>query len=198
MTRLLVGIFVGGAGRRMGGVAKGLLTTPDAKTTLIERLRGEILAALPDVALVLVGDAHAYSSLGLPAIADDPANVGPLGGLAGLLAHAQQSGAVQVLALACDLPQLERSLLARLAREPRDADAVLVEQAGVRNPLIARYETSAALPAARRALGAGKRSLQAVLDELEPRIVRLELSTAELASLGDWDTPDDIARDRQV
>lgn len=196
MTELIVGIFVGGSGSRMGGVAKGLLTTPDAKTTLIERLRGEILAALPDVSLVLVGDAQAYSSLGLRALADEPANVGPLGGLAGLLGHAQQSGARHALALACDLPRIGRASIARLARESPESVAVLVEQAGVRNPLIARYDTFAALSAAQRALAAGKRSLQAVLDELEPHVARLELSPTELASLDDWDTPDDIARDR--
>jgi molybdopterin-guanine dinucleotide biosynthesis protein A len=180
----------------MGGVAKGLLTTPDAKTTLIERLRGEILAALPEAALVLVGDARAYSSLGLPAVADEPVNVGPLGGLTGLLAHAHENGSRQALALACDLPRLERNLIARLASEASDAAVVLVEQAGVRNPLIARYDTAAALPAALRAFAAGKRSLQAVLDELEPRIVRIDLSPAERATLIDWDTPDDVAHDR--
>ena len=116
--------------------------------------------------------------------------------MTGLLAHAERNAARYALALACDLPRLERRLIARLALESPEAAAVLVEQAGVRNPLIARYGAPSALPAARRALVAGKRSLQAVLDELEPHVARLELSTAELASLGDWDTPDDIARDR--
>jgi molybdopterin-guanine dinucleotide biosynthesis protein A len=193
---LIVGIFVGGSGSRLGGVAKGLLKTPDAKTTLIERLRAEIEAALPGVEIVLVGSAQAYASLGLRTIADEPGGVGPLGGLTGLLAHAEHSAARHALALACDLPRLERRLIARLALESPEAAVVLAEQDGVRNPLIARYETRSALPAAQRALGGGKRSLQAVLDELEPRIVRLELSTDERASVGDWDTPDDVARDR--
>jgi molybdopterin-guanine dinucleotide biosynthesis protein A len=193
---LIVGVFVGGSGSRLGGVAKGLLPTPDAKSTLIARLRGEIEAALPGVEIVLVGGAEAYSSLGLPAIADEPAGIGPLGGLTGLLAHAERCAARHALALACDLPRLERTLIARLAVESSEAAALLVEQDGVRNPLIARYEARSALPAAQRALDGGKRSLQAVLDQLEPRIVKLELSADELASLGDWDTPDDMARDR--
>jgi molybdopterin-guanine dinucleotide biosynthesis protein A len=193
---LIVGIFVGGSGSRMGGLAKGLLATPDAQTTLIERLRGEIEAALPNVEIVLVGRAEAYSALGLRAIADEPAGVGPLGGLTGLLSHAASSATRFALALACDLPWLERSLIARLAHESSEAAVVLVAQEAVRNPLIARYETRSALPAARRTLDAGKRSLQAVLDELEPRITRLELSAEERASLADWDTADDMARSR--
>jgi molybdopterin-guanine dinucleotide biosynthesis protein A len=189
----LIGIFVGGRGSRMGGVAKGLLTAPDAKTTLIERLRGEIDAALPDAEIALVGNAQAYSSLGLRAIADEPAGVGPLGGLCGLLRHA---GPRHALALACDLPRLERSLIARLAHEAPEGAAVLVEQDGVRNPLIARYDSPTALSAARAVLATGKRSLQAVLDLLEPRVVCLQLSADERATLDDWDTPDDLARNR--
>ena len=65
---------------------------------------GEIRAALPGVELVLVGAAEPYGALGLRAIADEPAGIGPLGGLGGLLSHA---GSGQVLALACDLPRLE-------------------------------------------------------------------------------------------
>ena len=83
---LLVGLFVGGRGERLGGVAKGLLKAPNAETTLIERALTELGAALPDAEVVLVGEAAAYASLGLRAIADAPAGVGPLGGLLGLLA----------------------------------------------------------------------------------------------------------------
>ena len=38
MSAPLVGIFVGGKGRRMGGVAKGLLTAPGGAETLVARL----------------------------------------------------------------------------------------------------------------------------------------------------------------
>jgi hypothetical protein len=62
----------------------------------------------------------------------------------------------------------------------------------VRNRLIARYEVERALPAARTVLGAGKRSLQAVLDALGADVHTLPLSDAEAASLQDWDTPDDM------
>ncbi len=190
---LLVGVFVGGSGSRLGGVAKGLLPTPDATTTLIERLCAEIRAALPGVELVLVGAAQPYGALGLRAIADEPANIGPLGGLGGLLSHAQTR---QVLALACDLPRLERGLIARLAAEHADAAALITRQEDVRNPLVARYQVEPTRAALVRVLQSGKRSLQEVLDQLEPRVTELTLSEREQATLGDWDTPEDVARDR--
>ena len=180
----------------MGGVAKGLLRAPDSKTTLLERLCGEVRAALPSAEIVLVGAAEAYAALGLRAIADEPANVGPIGGLAGFLAYAAQSGAGWGLALACDLPRLERGLIARLASEETQVAALVVQQENVKNPLVARYEVPSALAATRRALSGGQRALQAVLDELQPRVLALELSASELLSVRDWDTPDDVARDR--
>ncbi len=70
MTRSVVGVFVGGRGERLGGVDKGLLRVPDGSTTLIERARDVIRAALPSSDLVLVGSSGAYAHLGLVALAE--------------------------------------------------------------------------------------------------------------------------------
>ena len=78
-ARLIIGIFVGGRGSRMGGVAKGLLKAPSSEATLVERLRMELESALPDAEVVLVGAAEAYADLGLDAISDEPAGLGPIG-----------------------------------------------------------------------------------------------------------------------
>ena len=189
---LLVGLFVGGQGKRMGGVAKGALRAPGSELSLVERLLVELRAALPGAAIALVGSAEAYEDLRLQTIADDPPEIGPLGGLASLLAEAQSRGARHVIALACDLPRLDRSLLVRLASEAPDAAVVLVEQAETRNPLIARYAVTAAQPAVASALRQGRRSLQAVLDRLEPGVVALQLNAEEAGRLDDWDTPSDV------
>jgi molybdopterin-guanine dinucleotide biosynthesis protein A len=191
---LLVGLFVGGRGERLGGVAKGLLKAPNAETTLSERALTELRAALPDADVVLVGEATAYASLGLRSVADAPAGIGPLGGLLGLLAEAETRDATQVLALACDLPFIERRLLARLATETPEAAALVTVTDGVRNPLAARYTVRAIASAARQVLDTRKRSLQAVLDALGTDVHALTLSDAEAATLQDWDTPEDIAR----
>lgn len=193
-TPLIVGIFVGGRGRRMGGVAKGLLKAPDSETTLLERLKGELARALPDAELVLVGAAEAYAAFGLTAVSDEPPGVGPIGGLIGLLAHAERRGARHVLALACDLPRLGGDLVRRLASEANEASALVTAQAEIRNPLIARYTVARALPAACEALGAGQRSLQSVLARLGDEVVTLPLTEIEAATLDDWDTPHDVRK----
>jgi molybdopterin-guanine dinucleotide biosynthesis protein A len=191
-ARLLVGIFVGGRGSRMGGVAKGLLKAPDSEATLIERLRAELARALPEAELVLVGAAEAYEGLGLSAVSDEPPGVGPLGGLIGLLTHAEQRGATLALALACDLPRVAAPLLKRLGSEAPAASALVIAQDDVKNPLLARYTVAEALPAARATLSAGKRSLQAVLERLGDGAVAMPLTPAEAATVDDWDTPEDM------
>jgi molybdopterin-guanine dinucleotide biosynthesis protein A len=189
---LIIGIFVGGRGTRMGGVAKGLLKAPDSEATLVERLLEQSRQAEPTAELVLVGEADAYAAFGLPMLRDSPPGVGPLGGLLALLEYAGGRNADFALALACDLPHLSSALLRRLASYAPDAVALVTRQAGVRNPLVARYTVATALPAARQALLAGRRSLQAVLDEVGTGVITLPLDSAEEQSLSDWDTPDDM------
>jgi molybdenum cofactor guanylyltransferase len=192
VTALVVGVFVGGRGTRMGGVAKGLLKAPGSEQTLLERLSSEVTRALPRAPIVLVGAADAYGALGLLALPDEPAGIGPLGGLSSLLQHAERLAAGQVLAVACDLPRLSASLVARLASEAPGAAALVPDLSGVRNPLIARYDVARTLPALGDVLRSGKRSLQAVLDRLGNDVRTLPLSVDEAASLLDWDTPEDV------
>jgi len=192
VTTLAVGILVGGHGRRLGGVAKGLLPAPDSDATLIERLLRQLASALPGAPIVLVGLAEAYASLGLKALADHPPGIGPLGGIVSLLEHAEGLGADAALSLTCDLPRVDAALLGRLALESPHADALVTAQAGFRNPLVARYRVRAALPAARRVMADGSRSVQAVLDALGDGVVTLPLSADEEARLVDWDSPEDV------
>jgi molybdopterin-guanine dinucleotide biosynthesis protein A len=191
-TALLVGVFVGGEGRRMGGVAKGLLPEPNGSRTLLARLLGELEGALPGVPVVLVGRSAAYASHHLPTVQDCPTDVGPIGGLGGLLQVASERGVEQALALACDLPRIHGDLLRRLATEAPGAAALVAHLEDVRNPLIARYHVPRALPVVREVIAAGKRSLQATLDALGTGVHRLPLTAAEAASLMDWDRPEDL------
>lgn len=195
MIDLVVGVLVGGRGSRLGGVQKGLLMAPGAPTTLIERLLGELCAALPDAPIALLGQAEAYAALGLTALADNPPGTGPLGGIVSLLEFAEVQGARAALSLTCDLPRVDRALLLRLAHERSDAAALVTTQSGIRNPLVARYAVSRALPAARDTLRRGTYSVQAVLDALGDGVAPLELSAEEEARLADWDMPEDLAQD---
>jgi molybdopterin-guanine dinucleotide biosynthesis protein A len=191
-TPLVVGIFVGGRGSRMGGVAKGLLKAPGSETTLVERLLQQLAHAAPTAETVLVGSAEPYESLGLRAVADEPAGIGPLGGLLGLLSFARERGSATVLVLACDLPRLDAAIISRLLNDSAETHAGVAEQMGVRNPLIARYATEPALIAGQRVFQNEHRSLQAVLDYLEPHVTRLRLTDAEATVFDDWDEPGDL------
>lgn len=186
---LTVGIFVGGRGRRLGGVDKGNLRLASGET-LVERLVARSRDALPGAAFVLVGAAGAYAELGLPALADAPAGVGPLGGLRALLVEAEARGHAHALALACDLPYLGGELIARLATEAPAARLVAPRAGGIWETLVARYAVSA-LAAVDATLGAGERALQRVALRLGEGAVELAVDARERAELRDWDEPAD-------
>lgn len=191
----VVGIFVGGRSERMGGRAKGLLPTPERGEPVVARLIRVAREALGgDVELTLVGRAADYASLGAPAIADAATDVGPLGGLVALLAHAHALGARDALALAGDLPFVTPALVRRLAEHSPGAAVVaprsVMRNDGVWQPLFARYACAPALAAARACLAEGRRSLQQVIGALDA--VELPIDAEEAHLLADWDRPEDV------
>lgn len=184
MTRsVLAGVLVGGASSRMHGSPKGLLPSPDG-APIVQRTC-TILGVLR-IPCVLVGRSAAYATLGLTELDDEPAGIGPLGGLIALLRRAGDGWAV---AIACDMPLVTPALVGRLVGAP-DAAAVAPKIGGVWQPMFARYDAKLALPIAVRRAGEGRRSLQGLLDELGAR--ELELAPGEERALVDWDTPSDM------
>ncbi|MET0790816.1 MAG: NTP transferase domain-containing protein [Polyangiaceae bacterium] len=188
---LTIGLFVGGAGKRMGGVAKGLLLVPDGSETLIARLLRLCRSVAPSASIYLVGEASAYAGLGLPALSDEPTGIGPLGGLRGLLLRAQSEGSRAALALACDLPFLEQSVLSALTAPLTGAARVPFVEAFFQ-PLAAAYEPTATLQAIDRSRALGKHALLYVLQILGERVERFEIDGAQAHTLRDWDTPEDV------
>ncbi|HMJ56817.1 MAG TPA: molybdenum cofactor guanylyltransferase [Polyangiaceae bacterium] len=177
------GIFVGGRARRMGGVAKGLLTAPSGETLVArwQRLFGEL-----GVPCFLVGRHEAYAGTDIACIDDDPPLIGPLGGLAALLAHVGQGRAI---AVACDMPFVSLELLRRLVSDPSPAPIVAPRRDQLWEPLFARYDAPRVLTAARARALSGEHSLQGLLDSVgaEP----LPVNARELEELRDWDWPED-------
>jgi molybdopterin-guanine dinucleotide biosynthesis protein A len=179
---VIVGIFVGGEGLRLGGVRKGLL-----------RVDGEPIAArtarlargVADT-VVLVGRADGYASLGCAVVADVQPGQGPLGGLVALLAHA---GNRRVIAVACDMPFVTAALFARLAVEMPDARILAPRSDSQWEPLLARYDARV-LPVAKDRLARNELSLQPLLDECKAR--ELVLTPEERKALCDWDRPEDL------
>ena len=189
MNHGVLGIFVGGRARRMGGFPKGLL--PRARDG--ESILRHLVAVAGEVGMetVLVGDAAPYSpevSRGMVVLADRPASVGPLGGLGALLAHAGERRAV---AVACDMPFVTAALLRRL----RDAEATapivaMRRDAFLFEPFLARYDAARVAPVLAAMLDEGGRSFQQLFARIavEPWVP----SPEEHAAWTDWDAPDDL------
>jgi molybdopterin-guanine dinucleotide biosynthesis protein A len=188
---LVVGIFVGGASRRMGGKPKGLLLTRGGERVID---RTVALARKVSSRVVLVGRSDAYA-LDLPCLPDrgrgteaDPEDApGPLGGLCSLLEYAASGDAV---AIACDMPFLTADLLARLATYEPGRAAVAPKRGGRWEPLFARFDAARALPVAEGRLARRALSMQGVLDELVAG--ELPLLPGESTLLSDWDCPEDM------
>lgn len=188
---IVVGIFVGGTGSRLGGVTKGLLTSPESGEPIAARLARLCRECAPQSEVLLVGRAAAYEELHLPALADAPEGLGPIGGLRALLLHARERGARCALALACDLPFLDHATLSELlAAAPRGARVPRVE--GRLQPLAAAYAPETALKAVDAALAAKRQALMAVLDEIGSGLDVLELAGHAGNALRDWDRPEDL------
>ena len=165
-----LGIFVGGRGLRMGGVAKANLKVSDGRTILertLECCEAASRSAFGVPARIwLVGESSAYPACSLDRIADDPVGVGPMGGLRAFL-RALPPGACGI------------------ALAPRDAE-------GRWQPLFARYSAERVLVDIDAALAAGKTSLQHLFLRLGPEARVLSLSDAEQRCLHDWDRPGDM------
>jgi molybdenum cofactor guanylyltransferase len=180
----VVGIFVGGAARRMGGQPKGLLLTRDGQSVMD---RTVALARAVSSRVVLVGRGDAYS-LDLVSLPDPEDASGPLGGLSSLLKHA---GSDDSIALACDMPFITRDLLRRLATHEPGGVAVAPKRDGRWEPFFARFEVARTLPVVESRLARRALAMQGLLDEL--MATEFPLLPGEPALLSDWDCPEDMA-----
>lgn len=119
-------VLAGGAGRRMGGVDKALLTWDGRPliATVLDRFA-------PQVDLLAIsanGDPSRFSRWDLPVLADAAPSKGPLSGvLAGLIWAADQ-GCGALVTVSVDAPRLPQDLVPRL----------LLAQESTGGPVIAR------------------------------------------------------------
>jgi molybdopterin-guanine dinucleotide biosynthesis protein A len=168
-----------------------LLKAPDGSSTLVGRLAAVAIETWPESESVLVGPRSEYVHLGLDTVHDDPADVGPIGGLRALLQEAAHRDR-DTIALACDLPYVNRAVLARLAPAGRDVDAVAPRIDGIWQPLCAFYRARPCLDVVDRLLGANRRALRGVLEQLAERAHAIELDDDQSRLLRDWDSPGDV------
>ncbi len=183
----VIGIFVGGRGRRLGGIDKGQLIT-DSGQTILSRLVEVASSVAPDAVLTLVGDSPSEAGM-LQYLPDDPPNRGPLGGLSALLLHARTLNR-RAVALASDLPGVSPALLGRLLRESPEARLLAPRLDGIFQPFFARYEPRSVIPLVQQVLASSRASLLGVFDRVE--VTELALDAGEQAALRDWDEPADL------
>jgi len=187
-----VGIFVGGASRRMGGAPKGLLPLPGpAHETLVARAVRVVREA--GLRPVFIGHAPWLGDVApdVPRWTDRHTGIGPMGGLATLLA---QSDGVYAIALACDMPYVTAAMLARLASV--ETNAAIVAPRMTRGTgweaLCARYHRDRVSSVIEALVASRRYALQAAFDELP--VEPLLLGDSEAAALRDWDAPSDVER----
>jgi molybdopterin-guanine dinucleotide biosynthesis protein A len=161
-----------------------MLRAPEGGT-LVERWIA-LLARAGVGAVVLVGRGEAYEGLGIDRVDDEPAGIGPLGGLVALL---RRAGARHALALACDMPFVPDSLVAKLLAAPAAA-IVAPRRDGRWEPLFALYDAPRVLGLATRRVKTGDHSLQGLLGAASA--AELPVAPEEAWALRDWDAPDDL------
>lgn len=179
-------VLTGGRSTRMG-VDKAALVVDGV--TLAERAAAALSAVTRPVLEVGPG----YSSL--PVVTEETPGAGPLGALvAGAAALVSRGHGGGVVLLASDLPFVTADLVRVLASHPSDATVVPLVN-GRRQLLAARYSRQA-LERAPGLFAAGRRSLSALVDEVDV----VDLTEEDLApfvqlrELEDVDTPEDLAR----
>jgi molybdopterin-guanine dinucleotide biosynthesis protein A len=160
-------ILAGGGSRRMGE-DKSML--PVGGRPMIEHVYRQLLPNFREV-LISCGDAGKYAFLGARTVVDETPGEGPLMGILSALSAAENDLCAVV---ACDIPEVRLTLLRRMLRAARGRDAVVPRSREGRNePLFAVYRKSV-LPAAREAIAAGKRKVDAVYEKCEIRFLELD------------------------
>jgi molybdopterin-guanine dinucleotide biosynthesis protein A len=144
----------------------------------------ERLSAIADELFIVANDADRYEQFGVAVVPDVYAGTGALGGIHAAVQHASHEHCVVV---ACDMPFLSSPLLARMAQEPRDYDALVPALPGesrqgrglVYQTLHAVYAKSC-LPAIETRLERGELQVMGFFDDVRIR-------TLDLAEVARWD-----------
>lgn len=179
---LTLGILAGGRGTRLGGRDKAWL------------LRGGVpqvvrvaQAFAGDCGVVLVSanrDLARHAALGLQAVPDRIAGIGPV---AGLEALAAACATTWLLTLPVDVVDAGPGLLPALVRAAAVVDGAVAEDADGLQPLVALYRCAALRPAVAGAIAGGDYSVRAMQG-------RMRLARARVAGmrLGNLNTPEDL------
>jgi molybdopterin-guanine dinucleotide biosynthesis protein A len=158
-----VAIQAGGKSSRMG---RDKSFVPFDGQPMIEVVRDR-LAGLGDELIVITNNPQPYAYLGLPLYGDLYPEKGPLAGIHSALHHATYP---HVLIVACDMPWLNRELLAYLMGLRHTADVVVPRWQQYPEPLHAVYSRRCLEPIARN-LEAGNLKITRFFGEVTVKFV---------------------------
>lgn len=156
---LTLGLVAGGQGRRLGGVAKGLLEVGGRPVL------AWLLELGPRASEVLLGTSHPtpYAAFGLAVVPDVMPGKGAPGGVVSLLLAAKTPW---VLCVACDMPFVRLAHVeALLAHAGDDVDVVVASRRRSRGPEAPVREPGGAMGVAERGV-AGAAALEPSIEPL--------------------------------
>ena len=186
-------VLAGGASRRLGA---DKTTLRFGSRTLLEHAVDALSAVCTDV-LVAGGDATAWPHLGARLVPDESRGRGPLAGLQAGLKAAELDFA---LVVACDLPFLNRDLLAFMARRPRRCQALVPRWGRRLHPLHAIYGRSC-LPVIESLLAKPSASMRELLAQLDIETLAetaIQRFDPEGLSFFNINSPDDFERAQAI
>lgn len=130
-------VFCGGRSRRMGSDKAELEVPGRPGMTLLERAL-QVLDGVADSVVLATGAAPRYEALGRTCVLDQVTDAGPLAGLSAAL---ENTGAEWLCALACDMPDVDATLVQKLLDHAREneLDVCLLETESGVEPLCAVY-----------------------------------------------------------
>lgn len=186
--KVAAAILAGGAGKRLGNVAKGLV--PVGGRPIVAR-QLDVLKPLVEECLIVAGDPKPYDSFGARLVVDLHPGGGPLSGIEAALSA---TTADALLVFACDLPFLDAALVTALRDSEPAAEAVVARLDGKSQPLAARYARSI-LPKVQRRLSRDQLRMLDLVGALDPRFVDF---SADTRSLFNVNTPAELARAEEL
>jgi len=189
MVRVSGIVLAGGASVRLGQ-DKALVEV--AGQTLVERVV-DVLRSLVDEIVLVTPSPERLAWLGLPAVNDIYPGIGTLGGLhAGLAAIENPYG----LVVGCDMPFLNRDLLAYMISQAGDAEVIIPRVGRFYEPLHALYARSI-LPVLEEGIIAGQRRIRQACAGLRTRYIcetEIDRYDPQHLSFFNVNTPDDLKR----
>lgn len=162
-------ILAGGSSQRMHSDKSMLLISG---APMVEHIHGQLRAHFKQI-LVSANDVAKYAFLGVKVVPDSVAGQGPLMGIASALAASEHD---LNFVTACDMPQVNMTLVRRMLREADGFDAVVPIADGNIEPLFAVYRKSV-ISRFQDALAQGGRKIRDAFDGC--RINYLDVTAAD-------------------